>query len=203
MAQTFKINDLFWTFQGEGRYSGHRALFIRLPYCNYDCPWCDTEFNSYKDWPLDDFLQFINLEEARFAVITGGEPLANKQLPSILKVLKEYNFYIACETNGSFPAPIEIDFVTTSPKKYTKGKLPEYYVDPSTFERTCEWKYVVDETFNFEVLKRHYNYNKDVVYSLSPEFSQMDQNLVRIMDFIQKNPQWKISLQTHKWINIP
>lgn len=203
MVKTLKINDLFWTFQGEGRFSGHRALFIRLPFCNYDCPWCDTEFDSYKSWTLDDFKDFIQSEKSRFAVITGGEPLANKQLPQILALLKKEGFFIACETNGSFPAPPEIDFVTTSPKKYTKGKWEEYYIHPSLYSQTSEWKYVVDDLFDFQILDRHVEKKSPIVFSLSPEYTKMDQNLKRIQSYIQENPEWKISLQTHKWINIP
>lgn len=202
-AIKFQINDLFWTLQGEGRWSGHRALFVRLPYCNYDCPWCDTEYNSFKEWQHQDFIDFCIQERARFAVITGGEPLMNKQLPVLLKTLKDLGFYIACETNGSYPAPKEVDFVTTSPKRYTKKKFDEYFIHPEIFENTSEWKYVVDSEFDFNLLKRHEPYKKDITYSLSPEFSEMPKNTKKIIEFIKDNPQWKLSLQTHKWIDIP
>ena len=240
-----QINDLFWTLQGEGHFSGRRALFVRLPYCNYDCPWCDTEYNSFKKWSEEDFTKFIKKERARFAVITGGEPLAHKQLPKILGILKAAGFTIACETNGSIPAPEAIDFVTTSPKAYTKNKFEAYYVAPENFQRTSEWKYVVDDDFDFSILDRHQthnfieknieelsqtakteevsktplntqvtvgttplttiesDHNKKVYYSLSPEFNNMEKNVERIINYIQKNPQWQLSLQTHKWINIP
>lgn len=203
MDPTIKINDLFWTFQGEGRFSGHRALFVRLPFCNYDCPWCDTEFNSFKKWNQTEFESFIHQESCRFAVITGGEPLASKELPKVLKVLKAAGFFIACETNGSFAAPKEIDFVTTSPKKYTKSNYDEYYVHPDIWEQTNEWKYVVDRNFNFNLLERHKKTENNVIYSLSPEFTNMNENLERIQNYIKTNPKWKISLQTHKWIGIP
>lgn len=197
------INDLFWTLQGEGHFTGRRALFVRLPYCNYDCPWCDTEYNSYKTWSESDFEAFALQESARFAVITGGEPLFNKDLPRILNLLKKHGFYIACETNGSQEPSDAIDFVTTSPKKYTKGKHPEYFIHPTLASKTSEWKYVVDSEFDFGILERHKPYNKGVYYSLSPEFGAMKENTERIIAFIKKNPQWKLSLQTHKWINIP
>lgn len=201
---SLQINDLFWTVQGEGRWTGHRALFVRLPFCNYDCPWCDTEFNTYKPITEDEFKKFATQEPARFAVITGGEPLAHKDLPQILKILKSEGFYIACETNGSFPAPAEIDFVTVSPKPYSKNKTQDkYFVHEQTFSRASEFKYVVDDHFDFSVLDRHIPPKKDVIYSLSPEYSQMKKSVDRIMGYLQKNPAWKLSLQTHKWINIP
>ncbi len=199
----FHINDLFWTVQGEGSQAGRRALFVRLPYCNYDCPWCDTEYNSYRIWTKTEFQDFAKQEKTRFAVITGGEPMAHKHLLPILQILKEMGFEVACETNGSLPVPREIDFVTTSPKAYTKGKNEPYYVHPSLWEQTSEWKYVVDEPFDFAVLERHRNKSGQAIHSLSPEYGKMKDQVPRILEYIKENPQWKLSLQTHKWINIP
>lgn len=198
-----QINDLFWTLQGEGNWSGRRALFVRLPYCNYDCPWCDTEYNSYKEWSEEDFKSFALKEPAKFAVITGGEPLAHKDLPRILKILKDLGFYITCETNGSFEAPKEIDFVTVSPKQYTKNKYTPYFIHPELKNRVSEYKYVVDNDFDFSVLERHKPSSEKAIYSLSPEFNDMSENVKKIMDYIKENPQWKLNLQTHKWIDIP
>jgi len=203
LTAPLQLNDLFWTLQGEGRWTGRRALFVRLPYCNYDCPWCDTEYKSFERWSEEDFVNFARREPARFAVITGGEPLMHKDLPRILKLLKQEGFYIACETNGSYPAPAEIDFVTVSPKSFTQNKFPEYYIDDQVATRASEFKYVVDEKFDFKLLDRHAPYEPDVTYSLSPEFSKMSESLARIIPYIQANPHWKLSLQTHKWIDIP
>ena len=201
--EQIQINDLFWTLQGEGHFSGRRALFIRLPFCNYHCPWCDTEFNSFKKYSEQQLINFIEKEPSRFAVLTGGEPLIHKDLPKILELLKKKKFFIACETNGSFPVPKEIDFVTTSPKKYSGSSFEEYYIHPQVQDRTNEWKYVVDECFDFDKLKRHEPFKKKVYYSLSPEFTQMKKNTNTIIDFIKSNPRWQLSLQTHKWIGIP
>ena len=203
MLSHFQINDIFWTLQGEGHFSGRRALFIRLPFCNYHCPWCDTEFNSFKSWPKAQMETFMEKEPGRFAVITGGEPSMHKDLPELLKLLKDHNFYIACETNGSFPIHGKIDFVTTSPKKYTKGQFEAYYIHPQVYDRTKEWKYVVDAQFDFDRLRRHEPFKKNIYYSLSPEFSEMEKNTKTIIEFLKTNPRWQLSLQTHKWINIP
>lgn len=203
MSTPLQINDLFWTLQGEGRHSGRRALFVRLPFCNYDCSWCDTEYNSFKKWSEDDFLDFARRESARFAVVTGGEPLMNKDLPRVLKLLKDEGFTIACETNGSYPAAAEIDFVTVSPKKYTQSKYPEFYIHPELNDRVGEYKYVVEKDFDFEILKRHSPEKTGVTYSLSPEFTHMPEVLPKILAYIRENPQWRLSLQTHKWIDIP
>lgn len=207
MSKSLQINDLFWTLQGEGRWSGHRALFVRMPYCNYDCPWCDTEYDNYTPWSEESFIAFAKQEPSRFAVLTGGEPTLHKDTPRIISLLKKEGFYIACETNGSAPIPEGIDFPTISPKKFTKGKLPPYYIHPDNWTRAREWKYVVDQDFDFSVLNKHAlsknSPPSEVVYSLSPEFSHMADNVEKIINYIQQHPQWCLSLQTHKWIHIP
>ncbi len=191
------INDMFWTFQGEGQFSGTRALFVRMPFCNLSCSWCDTTFNTYTKWSDEKFLEFASKEPCRFAVITGGEPMMNKTTPKVIALLKSLGFYIACETNGNFPIWDGIDFVTCSPKRDA-----EYKVHDLAWDKVSEFKYVVDEGFKWEILERH-KMKEGRRYSLSPEFNRMDQSLQEITEYIQKNPQWKLNLQTHKWIKIP
>lgn len=207
MSKPLQINDLFWTIQGEGRWSGHRALFVRMPYCNYDCPWCDTEYNSYESYTEEEFEAFALQEPARFAVITGGEPTLHKDTPRVISLLKKHGFYIACETNGSAPIPQGIDFPTISPKRFTKSKFTPFYIHDDVFSRAREWKYVVDKDFDFSVLDRHNSnenfYLESTTYSLSPEHSEFQKNTQRILDYVAQHPQWKLSLQTHKWIQIP
>lgn len=187
-----------------------------MPFCNYDCPWCDTEYDSFKNFSEEEFESFCTKEPARFAVITGGEPTLHKDTSRVIALLKKHNFYIACETNGSAPIPEGIDFPTVSPKKFTKNKFEPYYIHESVYSRAKEWKYVVDTDFDFTILKRHGNEQNqfpranlehtlasNIVYSLSPEHTNMQANTQRILDYIANNPNWKLSLQTHKWINIP
>jgi len=178
-----------------------------MPFCNYDCTWCDTEYDSYKNYSLAEFESFCQQEPARFAVITGGEPTLHKDTPRIVEILKRLGFYIACETNGSAPIPEGIDFPTVSPKRFTKSKHEPYYIHPSVYENAKEWKYVVDDQFDFSILDRHSTetlpHHSETVHSLSPEHGAMKMNTERILEYVAKNPQWKLSLQTHKWINIP
>ena len=201
--KTVALNDLFWTLQGEGRWMGHRALFVRLPFCNYNCSWCDTEFDSFSPWTKEDFITFCQKEPARFAVITGGEPLVHKDINVIVQTLKKMGFTIACETNGSVAIPNGIDFPTVSPKAFTQGKFPEFHIHKQAFKQAKEFKYVVDEGFDFKILERHKPYDDEKIYSLSPEFSQMSEMSQKIIEYIQRNPRWNLSLQTHKWLDIP
>jgi len=191
-----KINDMFWTFQGEGFNSGTRALFIRMPFCNLKCSWCDTEFDTYLDISEKELIGFANQEISRFAVITGGEPMMNKETQRVAEILKDQGFYIACESNGMFPIYSEIDFVTISPKRDSK-----YEIHPQALSRADEIKYVVDNGFDFSILDRHDKYSS-VNLTLSPEYGNFKPSLEMIFDYIKEHPNWQISLQTHKWMGI-
>ena len=195
------LNDIFYTFQGEGYNAGRRALFIRVPYCNYSCPWCDTEYNSYDEWSLSDFRDVALSESSRFAVLTGGEPMMHKHSPMIISELKELDFEIACETNGSRPILDGIDYATVSPKKYVQKLLPEFFIHPHAENNAGEFKYVVEEGFDFSILDRH-DVTDGRKYYLSPEYNIFDESLNRIHEYIKENPGWRISLQTHKIMNI-
>jgi 7-carboxy-7-deazaguanine synthase len=195
-----RINDIFWTIQGEGSNAGRRALFIRLPYCNYKCTWCDTSFNTYEEMEIYDFAKICSDESAKFAVITGGEPLMNKQTPEIVSLLKMYGFEIACESNGSMPAVEGIDCITVSPKRDVQKGLPEFFINPAIEDKITEIKYVVDDGFDFAILDRH----KSQTFKkyLSPEYGNFQESVRKIENYIKENPEWRVSLQTHKWMNI-
>ncbi len=198
MKNELMLNDLFWTLQGEGANWGRRALFVRMPYCNLKCSWCDTQFNSFIKWSEQDFIKYALSEKARFAVITGGEPMMNKQTPRIVELLKDYGFETACESNGTFPVVAGIDFVTISPKRDA-----DYKIHDEAYSKASEFKYVVDEGFDFKILERHRNDLPSVRHSLSPEFGRFEKSVKQIIDFIKEEPQWRLSLQTHKWIKVP
>jgi len=203
MEKTFNINDLFWTFQGEGMNVGRRALFVRLPFCNLSCPWCDTEFNSFKKVSISELEQITNAEPGRFAVVTGGEPTMNKQASALVDYLHKQGFHVAVESNGCFPINALYDFITISPKKFKgkNGQWGDYYVDPCAEELADEFKYVVDEDFDFSILDRH-DISDGRRYTLSPQFNDMKNSFQKIESYIKENPGWRYSLQTHKWVGI-
>lgn len=193
------INNVFWTIQGEGQNAGTRALFVRMPYCNLACSWCDTTFNTFTKWTKEELEAFAKQETARFAVITGGEPTMNKHTPLVIETLKALGFTIAIESNGNFPVPERIDFVTVSPKRDA-----DYYIHPDALIKANEFKYVVDKGFDFKILERHKPYGASRArLTLSPEFGNFNESVLEIINFIKENPEWRISLQTHKWMNIP
>lgn len=193
-----RLVEWFWTFQGEGANWGRRALFVRLPFCNLKCSWCDTEFNKFQTISEADFIQFAESEPARFAVITGGEPAMNKQTPRIIELLKGIGFELAIESNGTFAIPQGFDFVTVSPKRDA-----DYRIHPAALNSAHEFKFVVDDGFDFEQLRIFQDQVRpDQRLTLSPEFNAFKLNVSRIESFIKENPRWRLSLQTHKWIGV-
>lgn len=193
------INDLFFTVQGEGTYAGVRSLFVRMPYCNLACPWCDTAYNSHEKFTPESLQKFAEKEPAtRHCVLTGGEPMMHKHTPHVVHVLKGLGYYIACETNGCYPIVPGVDFVTCSPKRFAS---PHYFVHPDAWASVSEFKYVVDDAFDFDVLQRH-DTTDGRRYSLSPEYNTMKTQTARILAYQTAHPGWRLNLQTHKWIGI-
>jgi len=192
------INDVFWTVQGEGTHAGRAALFVRMPYCNLSCSWCDTSYNSHKVWTVEEFVEYAAKTNARFAVVTGGEPMMHKHTPRVVNWLQKLGFEIACETNGTFPIIDGIDFPTCSPKREAN-----YMIHPEAWPKVREFKYVVDEGFDWSILERHAGERLDCRLSLSPEFGRFQQSVSEILAYISTHPRWRLSLQCHKWIGVP
>jgi len=177
-----------------------------LPKCNLKCPWCDTEFESHVKWSEDQFLNALDNEKCKFAVITGGEPTLNKQFKRVCELLKMRGFEIAVETNGTVPFDTGlVDWITCSPKKYSKdapqAKGEEFFIHDSIKPFVSEYKYVIEEGFRWSVLSRHNSATKrgHYVLSLSPEFGRFKESLIEIEDYIKLHPWWRVSLQTHKF----
>lgn len=190
------VNDVFWSNQGEGHNIGQRCLFVRTSGCNLSCSWCDTKHEEWFLMSLSKLRDIAVEEKSRFAVITGGEPMLTPSTPSIIRTLKDLGFYIACETNGTLPIRSGVDWVTCSPK-FSGG----YKVDPKTWGKVNEFKYVVDDIFDFQLLDRH-DTKDDRHYYLVPEWNNKESNIERIIGYIKENPEWKLGLQAHKLMGI-
>jgi organic radical activating enzyme len=190
----------FYTLQGEGLYSGQAAYFIRLGGCDVGCVWCDVkeswDAERHPHMSVEDIVANASMHPGRIAVITGGEP-AMHDLSYLTKGLKAAGFRTHIETSGSSPLSGELDFVTLSPKKF-KAPLPE------ALEKANELKVVVYNKSDFTWAEQHAALvSKDCILYLAPEWSKRDGITPLIIDYIKASPQWRLSLQTHKYINIP
>lgn len=211
------INDVFYTIQGEGKNAGMAALFVRMPFCNLACHWCDTEFNSFIKWPEEKFeieaKAHFKLKD-QLAVITGGEPSMNKHTPDVIKILKSVGYRIAMESNGQFIAPYGVDHLTISPKRWhNRDTSDASKAFEFNFEnRPSEIKIVVDgeDAFSaadsiYEAWKNYkfiFKQDSRPLFFLSPEWNEREKWLPKMSEYVMKNPAWRISLQTHKLLDV-
>lgn len=211
-----RINDLFLTIQGEGVNAGRAAVFIRMPFCNLSCPWCDTEYNTYKEYSPLELYEYLKSQKTRLAVITGGEPSFNKQTPVVLETLLVLGYEVAMESNGQFPAPEGLLYHTISPKRWnTKDLHAVQKHEPFWFDKSntpTEIKLVVDSPEVLDVATLIYDNwlhgifkfknEMEPRFYLSPECNQKETILPLIIEYVKNNPQWRINHQTHKWMGV-
>lgn len=181
-----KVNEIFYSLQGEGFHTGTPAVFVRFSGCNLRCPWCDTDFQSYTEMTETQIAERV-LElsgPGSFVVLTGGEP-SLQVTESLVQLLQDNGCYVTMETNGTHPVPANIDWVTCSPKpnsRVTLGMASEVKVvyEGQDVER---WREVV----------------KAPHYFLQPCSCT---NTAEVVQYILDHPWWRLSLQTHKLIDI-
>ncbi|MGB0430304.1 MAG: 7-carboxy-7-deazaguanine synthase QueE [Bacteroidia bacterium] len=189
----------FYTIQGEGVYSGKAAYFIRLAGCDVGCVWCDVKESWTQGYPIytsNQMFDWVKQNAADLVVITGGEPLMHNCEP-LTKAIKKAGAKLNIETSGAYPLSGEWDWVCLSPKKFVKP-LPEIY------SKANELKVIVFNKSDFlwaeeQALK----VNDNCELLLQPEWSKEDELLPMIINYVKQNTKWKISLQTHKYMNVP
>jgi organic radical activating enzyme len=194
------LMEAFYTIQGEGAHQGKAAYFIRLGGCDVGCVWCDVkeswDAEQHPNVSVNEIVEEAARHPARLAVITGGEPLMH-DLTELCDALHEKDFSINIETSGAHPLSGELDWVCLSPKKF-KAPLPEIY------ERADELKIIIYNKSDFQWAENYAaRMRPDCQLFLQPEWSKSEQMLPLIIDYVKKQPQWRISLQVHKYMNIP
>ena len=200
MAQELPIMESFLTIQGEGYHSGKPAFFIRTGGCDVGCSWCDVKESwDAENHPLQNItsLQKLSLEnESEWVVLTGGEPAMYQLTPLVIK-LKDINRSVAIETSGCYPLDAKVDWYTFSPKKFKKPCAEAY-------DKADELKIVIYHKSDFRwALKHAAQVNSKCLLYIQPEWSKKDELMAEIVDFVKSNKGWRISLQTHKFMNIP
>ena len=194
------LMESFYTIQGEGFFSGSPAFFIRLGGCDVGCHWCDTKDSwDIEKFPLvtiDEIIDQVIESKANIAVITGGEPLMHNLKPLTL-ALKRQNIKVHLETSGAYPLSGEWDWICLSPKKFSPPL-------EDILEKANELKVII---YNKDDFKWGENYRTQVTSScklyLQPEWGQTDLMIDQIKCHIQENPDWMLSVQTHKYLGIP
>ena len=184
-----RINDIFYSLQGEGYYTGRAAVFVRFSGCNQSCPFCDTDFSAYRDMTGEEIVQHIAQWPSRFIVLTGGEPSLQAD-EAFIDLLHQHGYYVAMETNGTHALPQNLDWITVSPKGATvvkrcnevkllfspNGSL--WFPDPAAIDIEADH------------------------YFLQPcdtgHAEETQQAVDACVEYIKQHPRWRLSLQTHK-----
>jgi 7-carboxy-7-deazaguanine synthase len=194
------VMEQFYTIQGEGFNTGKAAYFIRIGGCDVGCHWCDVKeswnANLHPLTATEELLENVKAFKAKSVVVTGGEPLIYN-LNYLTKILKEAGIETFIETSGAYAMSGDWDWVCLSPKK-TMTPLQEVY------KKTNELKVIVHNNHDFIwAEEQRAKMGSDCYLYLQPEWSKQINILPQLIEYVKEHPQWMISLQTHKYMNIP
>lgn len=198
-GELLPLMEEFYTIQGEGYHTGTAAYFIRVGGCDVGCHWCDVKESWNAELHPPTATDVIVENAAKYAktiVITGGEPLTWDMNPLTTR-LKENGLKVHIETSGAYPVTGTWDWFCLSPKK---NKLPVQ----GAYDVAHELKVIIYNKHDFLFAEEQAEkVNDNAILFLQPEWSKREQMTPLIVDYVMNNPKWRISLQTHKYLNIP
>jgi len=198
-GEMLPLMEEFYTIQGEGFHTGTAAYFIRIGGCDVGCHWCDVKesWNAELHPPTATELIVANAKKyADTVVVTGGEPLT-WDMTALTQKLKENNLKVHIETSGAYPISGMWDWFCLSPKK---NKLPV----ADAYAIANELKVIIYNKHDFIFAEEQAaKVNNNAILFLQPEWSKKEEMTPLIVDFVMNNPKWRVSLQTHKYLNIP
>jgi 7-carboxy-7-deazaguanine synthase len=199
-VETLPVMEHFYTLQGEGFHQGKAAYFIRLAGCDVGCVWCDVkeswDAGKHPKYDIADLCSFVKKTPAGIVIITGGEPLMYN-LSLLTKELQYAGLQTNIETSGAYPISGSWNWICLSPKKF-KAPLPE--ISPLA----NELKVVIFNKSDFKWAEKYAALvSEDCKLYLQPEWDNAAAMTPLIVDYIKANPKWELSLQIHKYINVP
>jgi 7-carboxy-7-deazaguanine synthase len=194
------VMEHFYTLQGEGFHQGKAAYFIRLGGCDVGCVWCDVkeswDAEKHPKYAVMDLISEVQKTPAKIVVITGGEPLMY-DLSQLTLQFQEAGYKTHLETSGAYPLTGAWDWICVSPKKF---KAPLLEILP----RADELKVVIFNKSDFDWAEKHAaEVAKECKLYLQPEWDKAAQMTPSIIEYIKAHPKWELSLQIHKYINVP
>jgi 7-carboxy-7-deazaguanine synthase len=190
----------FYTIQGEGFHQGRAAYFIRLGGCEVRCVWCDVkdswDVNAHPKMAVEVIAANAKASGTEICVITGGEPSMHN-LQALTDSLKDKGLRTHIETSGAYPLTGTWDWVCFSPKKF---KHPHASIAPLADELKVVVFHKSDFVWAEDFAKQ---VRQDCKLYLQPEWSKENEILPQLIEYVKRNPRWQISLQVHKYMNIP
>ena len=194
----YKINEIFYSLQGEGYYSGTPAIFVRFSGCNLRCSFCDTQHQDGQMMSLQEIVDEVDKYPlAPLLVLTGGEPSLFIDEAFVAELKQKTNKTIAFETNGTRPLPNNLDWVTLSPKTVFEGGD----LEPCVLKTCDELKvvYLGQDLAQYKGIEARHRF-------LQPCFCedevQRKANMKACVDAVIQNPGWRLSIQIHRVLNI-
>lgn len=193
------LMEEFYTIQGEGFHTGTAAYFIRIGGCDVGCHWCDVKESWNAELHPPTAIEPIALNAQKYAdtvVVTGGEPLTWNMQP-LTQLLHDKELKVHIETSGAYPISGQWDWFCLSPKK---NKLPVQ----EAYDRADELKVIIYNKHDFIFAEEQAEkVNSKAILFLQPEWSKKEEMTSLIVDYVMNHPKWRVSLQTHKYLNIP
>ena len=192
----YKVNEIFYSLQGEGRWAGRPAIFVRFSGCNLKCPFCDTDFKEFKEMGKIDILEAIQKVggNCKFIVFTGGEPTlqVDKELTFLLQ---KRGYYLSIETNGTHKIPNGINWVTCSPKCLFVKNAQPIVKNAHEVKVVFDGKHAIDD----------FGIDAEYYYVQPCDTGDKAKNadiLKQTVAFVKAYPKWSLSLQQQKIINV-
>jgi organic radical activating enzyme len=194
------LMEAFYSIQGEGFHTGKAAYFLRIGGCDVGCHWCDVkeswDVNLHPLTEVDEIIRLIDETRVDTVVITGGEPLM-WNLNLLCNRLRRKGLQVYLETSGAYPVSGEFDWICLSPKKNQKAF-------DEIKQLANELKIIVQNKHDLKWAKQQQlEVSTSCKLYLQPEWSKRDKIMSLITDFVMENTEWQISLQTHKYMNLP
>ena len=208
-----RVNNIFYSLQGEGRNTGRAAVFIRFAGCNLRCSFCDTEFESYREMNNEEIMAEVEALSPQpsaikpLIVLTGGEPTLQVD-EAFVDFLHQHGYEVAMESNGTRPAPRNLDWLTVSPKVNEKLEMrnEKWEMKNEKCHQPDEIKIVFGENTDPAAIISHSSFLIPHLLYLQPcDTGDPDRNKAitqACVEYIKAHPQWRLSLQTHKLIDI-
>jgi len=199
-GEMLPLMEAFYTIQGEGFHSGKSAYFLRIGGCDVGCHWCDVkdswDAELHPPTHIEKMQEAITPFSAETVVVTGGEPLMWNMQP-LTDLLHQNELQVHIETSGAYPLSGSFDWICLSPKK-TMPPREELLVEAD------ELKVIIYNKNDFKWAEQYAAQVKEsCCLYLQPEWSKASEMMEEIVEFVKENPKWSVSLQTHKYMNIP
>lgn len=193
----YKVNDTFYSLQGEGAWTGAPMFFIRLSGCNLNCKFCDTAYKTYTEYDEDQLVEMVDGTAAERVVITGGEPML-QSVGTLLKALHDKGYTIHLETNGTVFSPYypDFDFIALSPKSAKLDIGAVDWADELKFlVGLPDWEKIITEVVD--------TYHPTAKLRVMPLATKVDweKNTQEAINYCLTHPKFSLCPQTHKYLN--